>query len=351
MMSVVDVNVPVALPGQRVQVAATLRVPRTPGHYRTALVLATPDGRRFGPRFWAHVVVPNGSEDAQDTHSPLEAVSVVDQSAPVMSTYTPMPPVLTVPYHNHPVVPAVNHPTRWICDACQSRYMPHSFRYRCYECDFDICQSCIPPAALQLSQPVTATAATTTQPTRETVTLAAPELSTLFAQTSAHTDASDSVTDADAHVDARDGDGDMASSTHAVVDLPVLSTLTSTLTSTSSSLVNDDFDDTDYIIVDAASDGESAVVRTESDLDTERADSLTNDDLVTQLMAATAPLTLSDDSDDATTSVPQPTGDVVDGAIVDVDIDTPVDADVDIVVSRPRSTPYSMTSSQLAQVQ
>ena len=46
-------------------------------------------------------------------------------------------------YHNHPLTNAINRPINWICNICKSSYAAGSInRYRCNQCDFDLCEKC-----------------------------------------------------------------------------------------------------------------------------------------------------------------------------------------------------------------
>ena len=46
-------------------------------------------------------------------------------------------------YHEHPLFEAKNYPSNWICDICQKSYNEGIIdRYRCEICDFDICNNC-----------------------------------------------------------------------------------------------------------------------------------------------------------------------------------------------------------------
>ena len=51
-------------------------------------------------------------------------------------------------YHNHTLKIAKNRSTDWLCDICKSQYSAGSvIRYRCDECDFDLCEKCISKAS------------------------------------------------------------------------------------------------------------------------------------------------------------------------------------------------------------
>lgn len=46
-------------------------------------------------------------------------------------------------YHEHPLFEVKDQPSNWGCDICQKAYIKGSIdRYRCEKCDFDICNIC-----------------------------------------------------------------------------------------------------------------------------------------------------------------------------------------------------------------
>lgn len=46
-------------------------------------------------------------------------------------------------YHEHRLTNMTLHPSKWICDVCKKHYDYNSIvRYRCNECDFDVCLNC-----------------------------------------------------------------------------------------------------------------------------------------------------------------------------------------------------------------
>ena len=47
-------------------------------------------------------------------------------------------------YHKHPLVNANFRPTNWFCNVCRRNYICGAInRYRCNQCDFDVCQNCL----------------------------------------------------------------------------------------------------------------------------------------------------------------------------------------------------------------
>ena len=51
-------------------------------------------------------------------------------------------------YHNHTLKNAKNRSTDWFCNICKSQYSAGSvIRYRCDECNFDLCEKCISKAS------------------------------------------------------------------------------------------------------------------------------------------------------------------------------------------------------------